>query len=66
MAVSGQQSAALKQLQINMQKSNQQVEQLSRQLWMKKPQVCLALTPAVLPSWLLLDSMPVLLKGHLL
>ena len=45
-----QQTVALKQLQINMQKSNQQVEQLSRQLWVKKPQVCLALTPAKLAA----------------
>ena len=41
-----QQAMALKQLQDNLCRSNQQVESLSRQLWMKKPQVCFAIKPA--------------------
>ena len=39
------QMMALKQLQDNLRRSDQQVESLSRQLWMKKPQVCFAIKP---------------------
>ena len=42
-----QQTMAFKQLQDNLRRSNQQVESLSRQLWMKKPQVCFAIKSAV-------------------
>ena len=44
--VTEQQTTALKQLQDNLRRSDQQVESLSRQLWMKKPQVCFAIKPA--------------------
>ena len=44
--VTEQQTMALKQLQDNLCRSNQQVESLSWQLWLKKPQVCFAIKPA--------------------
>ena len=45
--VTEQQTMAVRQLQDNLCRSNQQVESLSRQLWIKKPQVCFAIKPAV-------------------